>query len=79
MKPSLDWDYEYEIARYVYRLYYDPEENVIVDECGFMIFDIFRIISPNVLLVFRARKGYMFTYDLSGCPVELFYMNDKED
>jgi len=59
-----------------YRLYYDPETNLIVDECGFIIFDIFRVVSPGVLLVFKARRSYMLAYGLNGEMIELFYMEE---
>lgn len=34
-------------------LTYEPEENTFYDECGFRIVNIFEIISPNDLLLFR--------------------------
>lgn len=62
----------------IYRLFFDPEENVFLDECGFMIFDIFSIIDPIIVYLFKLKKEYMFTYDTSGHRVELFYMKEGE-
>jgi hypothetical protein len=37
---------------------YDPEENVFYDECGFRIRNIFEMITPNDLVLYRANHDY---------------------
>ncbi|HZJ76714.1 MAG TPA: hypothetical protein VFC70_03290 [Oscillospiraceae bacterium] len=38
---------------YVMYLYYDYEKNYFLDEMGFVVYDIFRYITPNELMVFK--------------------------
>jgi hypothetical protein len=61
------------------KLFYDEEENVIIDEGGYIIFDIFRIITPQIMNVFRKKKQYTQTYAPDGRLVELFYPIYEED
>ena len=58
---------------YAHRIYYDPDLNIMFDQCGFMIFDIFDIIDPNTLFLFKHKKVDVSTYDKHGNPVILFY------
>jgi hypothetical protein len=62
----------------IYRLFFDPEENVFLDECGFIIFDIFSVLNPNIVYLFKLKKEYMFTYGLDGGRIELFYMKEED-
>lgn len=57
--------------------FYDPDQNVFVDERGYIIFDIFRIVSPRVLLLFKMKKEYMLIRDPDGFLVELIYPDDE--
>jgi hypothetical protein len=40
-------------------LYYDSVHNLFVDDGGYIVFDIFRIITPNILWLFREKKQDM--------------------
>lgn len=57
----------------IHELSYDAENNVIVDECGFVIHDIFRIIDPNLLFLFKKNKQSMSRWDSNGDLVVLRY------
>ena len=58
--------------------YYDPERNVMIDECGFTVFDIFDYIKPSVLFLFKKNKQYMTTWTRWGDMVELIYPEISE-
>lgn len=55
------------------QLFYDEHNNIIWDEWGEIVFNIFEIITPNVLALFKKQKGYMVTYSTSGQLIELVY------
>jgi len=59
-------------------LWYYPEDNLFIDDNGFPVFDIFRMITPNDLFLFRHDKEYTLL-SCSTNPkigVELFYPDD---
>lgn len=60
-------------------LSYNKEKNWFEDEDGYAIFDIFQIITPNQLLVFKHLKEYMTVIGPRGDLVELFYPEDDYD
>lgn len=83
MKPSIDFDdfddqdnywagERYRMCDYV-SYYYDDERNVMIDEDGTEIFNIFEIIPPNMLYLFKTKKQDMFVYGVDGQYVELVY------
>lgn len=53
--------------------YYDPEDNTIRDDGGFIIYDIYRIISPGALLLFKQKQETVVMKDLSGNLIELVW------
>ena len=55
-------------------LMYDPEENVMRDLNGYIIFDIFKFITPNELLVFKENKVNVITNGRDGNKVTLIYL-----
>lgn len=57
---------------------YDREKNVMVDEGGFIIFNIFSIITPNILYLFKKEQQNMVVPDINGDLVELVYPYDEE-
>jgi hypothetical protein len=61
------------------RLWYDDVRNVMMDEGGYVIFNIFYIISPQVLSLFKKKKEYMIVHGQQGQLVELFYPVDVDD
>ena len=58
---------------YMEALYYNEESNTLFDADGKTIIDIFRIISPNDLMLFKDRKEWMIVRGVSGDPVELIW------
>jgi len=40
-------------------LYYNKEDNVFVDEDGYIICNLFELIAPNDLYLFRKHQTYM--------------------
>jgi len=57
-------------------LYYDVAENYIYDEKGCIVFNIFSIITPNDLFIFKYKKETMMFDTLSGGAVELQYCTE---
>lgn len=54
-------------------LYYDKSRNIMVDTDGCEIRKIFKIISPNMLYLFKTKKQDMCVFGVGGRPVELVY------
>lgn len=42
-----------------YALYYDRDENVMIDEDGFIVHDIYRIVHPRYMKLFLEGKKSM--------------------
>jgi hypothetical protein len=53
--------------------FYDSINNVMRDENGNEVLNIFEIISPNMLWLFKMKKHDMLVYSLKGKFVELLY------
>jgi len=73
---DLEYDEEYDIefptSRSLNRkLHYDEVENVMYDEYGDIVFNIFSIITPNDLYLFKKKKEYMVVTNISGGIAEL--------
>jgi hypothetical protein len=60
-------------------LWYDKHTNLFIDSNGFEITNIFRIITPNTLYLFKHRKENMFVYGVDGQPVELIYPGEEDE
>lgn len=56
-------------------LHYDSEENVMRDTNGHIIFNIFKYITPNELLLFKQNRKTMFVSGKSGKKVTLLYLD----
>lgn len=59
-------------------LYYDEDKNVMTDDDGFIVHDIYKIITPNQLYLFKAKKQSMLVTGKNGLVVELIYSYDDE-
>ena len=61
-------------------LFYVKEWNVFQDEDGFIVWNIFEIISPNDLFLFKKNKEYMLVphSTIPGVLVELFWPDDDD-
>lgn len=57
----------------VIELHYDADMNYMIDECGKIIYDIHRIISPARLSVFKDHKQSTSVWDNQGNLVVLLY------
>jgi hypothetical protein len=60
-------------------LHYDPNINMMIDECGVVVSDIYRIISPNTLFLFKTNKQNMNTWDKAGNLIVLLYPEEAAD
>lgn len=65
----------------VIALFYDAEQNVFIDEDGFVIWSIFEIISPNDLYLFKENREYALIQhrNFPDWHVELYYPEDDYD
>ena len=61
-------------------LFYVKEWNVFMDEDGFIVWDIFEIITPNDLFLFKKNQEYMLIPHCTapGVLVELFWQDDDD-
>lgn len=59
-------------------LFYDEERNVFIDEDGFIVWDLFEIITPNDLFLFKFNKEYMLVKHrtMPEVLVEMYYPDD---
>ena len=57
-------------------IYYNSHERYFEDEDGFIIYDIYKIISPNDFYMFMSLKDVMITSHktLSNVYVEMYYI-----
>lgn len=56
-------------------LHYDSEENVMRNTNGYIIFNIFKLIEPNDLYLFKKNMQNMFVVGKSGRKVALLYLD----
>jgi hypothetical protein len=54
-------------------LYYDRERNIMMDLDGHEVHNVFDIISPNTLFLFKRKKKDMLVYGRDGQAVELIW------
>ena len=62
-----------EFLEEVIQIYYNANRNVFVDEGGFEIYNIYRVLSPNVVFLLKHDKQDMFVYGINGEYIELIY------
>jgi hypothetical protein len=58
-------------------LFYDIENNIMIDEDGRPVFDIFKFISPGVLFLFKQNKENMMVMIDVNNYVELIYPDSE--
>lgn len=61
----------------IIELNYDADMNYMVDECGKIVYDIHRIISPGRLMVFKDHKQTTTTWADDGTLILLKYPDEK--
>jgi hypothetical protein len=78
---SVDEDIRYEVVFPINdldrTLYYDVEANLMYDECGKEMFNIFSLIRPNDLYLFKKNKETMEVYGRNGGLIELVWPDCK--
>ena len=57
-------------------LYYCSKDNVIENEEGFIVYNIFSIITPNDLMLFKKGKETVWIKDIDGDNIELVYSDE---
>jgi hypothetical protein len=65
-----------ELLEEVVQIYYSETSNVFFDEGGYIIDNIYRVLSPNVIYVLKYKKEDMFVFGLNGEYIELIYEAD---
>jgi len=62
-------------------LYYLKDDNVFMDGEGEIVFEIFEVISPNDLYLFKRNKEYTIVnhHTLPGKFVELYWPEEEEE
>lgn len=59
-------------------IYYDIENNVMMDDEGYPIFDIFELITPSQLFLFKYEKQSVTVLKVSGEGwVEMLYPEEE--
>ena len=64
---------------YVMTFFYDSEENILIDEDGYPVLDIYRYIPPKVWHLFLYRKEYYLIEVGPKFFIELIWPDDDED
>lgn len=59
-------------------LYFYLEENMLFDEDGRVVYNMFYYITPKQWQMFKHKQSYMCLKHKDGFFVELFYPDDEE-
>lgn len=59
--------------------YYDKDKNVMIDEGGYAMFNIFNYVTPSQLMFFKSTKESMAFFGTDGNKVELIYPDMEEE
>lgn len=59
------------------KLYYEPNERIVTDEFGEVVFNIYDYITPNMFYLWRTNKQDTSFIGLSGETIELIYLEDE--
>lgn len=59
-------------------LFYNKRINRMIDEDGFLVFDIFNIIRPNDLYMFKKLKEDVVVMSIDKRLIELVYSEDDD-
>ena len=63
----------------VVTLYYDTEHNLMADEDGFLVYNIYDYITPSMLFLFLKKKETMIFEIRSRCFIELVYPEEEDE
>lgn len=64
---------------YSTQLYWDKSIGFFTDEDGFIVFNIYDYITPDMFYMFRKKREYMCFEPKHGWFVELMYPEDDEE
>jgi hypothetical protein len=59
-------------------VYYYESENIFIDERGDTIYNIYSIVDPNLVYLFKNKKEDMIVYGVHGQKVEMLYEQSYE-
>jgi len=59
--------------------FYYEEQNLMFDEDGFPVFNIFEYITPNEFFIFKTNKEYMIIIEPNRPVIELIYPEHDDD
>ena len=74
-KPNTVYEIDFPIPDdyEVITLYYEPETNMIYDDDGWVLYNIFSLITPQDLMLFKNKMRDMRVYGRNGRLVDLIY------
>lgn len=61
-------------------LFYDRDNNVFIDEDGYIVWNMYEMITPNDMFLFKKKREYMVVNHktLPGVVCELYYPEEDE-
>jgi hypothetical protein len=59
-------------------LYYDIKKNLFFDDDSFEVWNLFSIVSPNMVYLFKHKKEDMLVYGVTGELVELIWPEEGD-
>jgi hypothetical protein len=81
VRPGVYYEIEFPIPDdvEVITFFYNKDNNVMVDEGGYVMFNIFSYVTPSQLAMFKETKEHMSFKGVNGIRIELIYDADLED
>lgn len=68
-----DYEIEFPVRGEAREIYYDVVTNMFEDEDGDFIFNIYNIVTPNALLLFKKHEESVFVSNVKGGIVHMVY------
>ena len=59
------------------QIYFNEGQNQFIDELGYVIYNIYSIIDPNMIYLLKTKKEDLFVYGVHGEFIELIYETDN--
>ncbi len=60
------------------QLFYYPEDNMLYDEGGYPVFNVYQYFSPDVWQFFKRYRNYLCIKAKEGYFIELFYVENEQ-
>lgn len=67
------------VACEIVSFWYDKEKNILTDDNGWPVYDIFRYITPNQYRLFLEKEGVFYIKKSETLVYEFNYPFDEED